>query len=90
MFKIIGLMITGMLVGYLLRRKNLGKIHRVITPLIWLLLFILGVEVGSNDRIIRGLYALGWEAVLLTIGGTLGSVIAAWILWKFLYKREGD
>ena len=73
MFIIIGLMLTGMLLGYLLRRKNLCRIHNVITVLIWVLLFILGVE-----------------AIILTLGGTLGSVIAAWTLWKALYKKKGE
>ena len=80
MFTIIGLMLTGMLLGYLLRKRDLKKVHPIITLLIWLLLFILGIEVGSNEEIIRGLHTIGYEAVVLTLGGTLGSVIAAWAL----------
>ena len=86
MFTIIGLMLTGMLLGYLLRKRDLKK---VITVLIWVLLFILGIEVGGNEQIIKGLHTIGLEAVILTIGGTLGSVIAAWALWRALYKRKG-
>ena len=89
MFTIIGLMLTGMLLGYLLRKRDLKKIHQLITLLIWLLLFILGIEVGSNEQIIKGLHTIGLEAVILTLGGTLGSVIAAWELWRALYKRKG-
>lgn len=89
MFTIIGLMLTGILLGYLLRKRDLKKIHQIITLLIWLLLFILGIEVGSNEQIIKGLHAIGLEAVILTLGGTLGSVIAAWALWRALYKRKG-
>ena len=89
MFTIIGLMLTGILLGYLLRKRDLKKIHQIITLLIWLLLFILGIEVGSNEQIIKGLYTIGLEAVILTLGGTLGSVIAAWALWRALYKRKG-
>lgn len=89
MFIIIGLMLTGILLGYLLRKQNLNKIHTVITLLIWLLLFILGIEVGGNEQIVKGLHTIGLEAVILTIGGTVGSVIAAWGLWKALYKRKG-
>lgn len=84
MFTIIGLVLTGMLLGYLLRKRDLKKIHPIITLLIWLLLFILGIEVGSNEEIIRGLHTIGYEAVVLTLGGTLGSVIAAWALWESL------
>ena len=89
MFTIIGLMLTGMLLGYLLRIRDLKKIHQIITLLIWLLLFILGIEVGSDEQIIKGLHTIGLEAVILTLGGTLGSVIAAWALWRALYKRKG-
>ena len=89
MFTIIGLMLTGMLLGYLSRKRDLKKIHQIITLLIWLLLFILGIEVGSNEQIIKGLHTIGLAAVILTLGGTLGSVIAAWALWRALYKRKG-
>ena len=89
MFTLIGLMLTGILLGYLLRKRDLKKIHQIITLLIWLLLFILGIEVGSNEQIIKGLHTIGLEAVILTLGGTLGSVIAAWALWRALYKRKG-
>ncbi len=89
MFTIIGLMLTGMLLGYLLRKRDLKKIHQIITLLIWLLLFILGIEVGSNEQIIKGLHTIGLEAVILTLGVTLGSVIAAWALWRALYNKKG-
>lgn len=89
MFTIIGLMLTGMLLGYLLRKRNLHRIHTVITVLIWALLFILGIEVGGNEQIIKGLHTIGIETVILTLGGTLGSVVAAWALWKALYKKKG-
>ena len=90
MFIIIGLMLTGMLSGYLLRNRSFYKINQIITLLIWLLLFILGIEVGSNEQIIKGLHTIGYEAIVLTLGGTLGSVIAAWMLWRALYKRKGE
>lgn len=90
MFTIIGIMFTGMLLGYLLRAHNLGWIHRLITLLIWVLLFLLGIEVGGNQRIITSLHTLGLEAVVLTLGGTLGSVLAAWALWRMLNGKKGD
>lgn len=90
MFTIIGLMLTGMLVGYLLRNQNLSKIHQVITLLIWVLLFILGIEVGGNEQIIKGLHTIGLEAIVLTLAGTFGSLIAAWLLWKALYPQGAE
>lgn len=57
MFIIIGIMLTGMLLGYLLRSKRLSWIHRIITLLIWILLFLLGIDVGGNESIIKVAYS---------------------------------
>ena len=64
MFIIIGIMLTGMLFGYLLRSKRLMWIHKIITFLIWVLLFLLGIDVGGNDIIVKGLHTLGLEALI--------------------------
>ena len=77
MFTVIGLMFAGMAAGFLLRKRRLGFVHPAITLLIWALLFLLGVEVGGNEAIIRSLHTIGLEALVLTLGGTLGSVTAA-------------
>lgn len=90
MFTVIGIMFTGMLLGFLLRRQKLSGIHRVITVLIWLLLFLLGIDVGGNREIINGLHTLGLEAIGITLAAVLGSVTAAWALWYVLYKRKKE
>ena len=88
MFTVIGLMLAGMLAGFLLRKYRLNFIHPVITLLIWVLLFLLGMEVGGNDDIIRGLHTIGLEAIVLTLGGTLGNVLAAAALWRILTRQK--
>ena len=90
MFTIIGLMLTGMLLGFLLRKQKLSGIHKVITVLIWLLLFLLGIDVGGNQKIINGLHTIGLEAIVITLAAVLGSVTAAWALWYVLYKRNKE
>lgn len=87
MFIIIGIMLTGMLIGYLLRNKKLSWIHRIITLLIWLLLFLLGIDVGGNEAIIKGLHSIGLEAAIITLAAVVGSTLAAWGLWYLLYIR---
>ena len=87
MFIIIGIMLTGMLLGYLLRSKRLTWIHKVITLLIWLLLFLLGIDVGGNEAIVKGLLAIGLEAFIITTAAVAGSTLAAWGLWYLLYAR---
>ncbi len=88
MFIIIGIMLTGMLTGYLLRHRKLSWIHRIITLLIWVLLFVLGLEVGYNETILKGLHTLGLDALVITLGAVIGSTLCAWGLWYLLYIRH--
>ena len=90
MLTVVVIMFCGIAVGYLLRTRNIRFILLIITVLIWLLLFLLGIEVGSNPRIIGGLQTLGIEALLLTIGGSIGTILFSWILWKYVSRKEAD
>ena len=89
MFTVIGLMLGGMAIGFLLRRQEFSWINKVITSLIWVLLFLLGVEVGGNRQIVEGLATLGVEAFTITLACVLGSCIFAWGLWYLLHKKKG-
>jgi uncharacterized membrane protein YbjE (DUF340 family) len=88
MFIIIGIMLTGMLFGFLLRNKRLSWIHKIITLLIWVLLFLLGIDVGGNEAIIKGLHTLGLEALIITLAAVTGSILCVWGLWYLLYIRN--
>lgn len=90
MFIIIGIMLTGILIGYLLRSKRLTWIYKIITFLIWLLLFLLGIDVGGNESIMKGLHTLGIEALIITLAAVTGSTLLAWGLWYLLYIRKRD
>ena len=89
MFTVIGLMLGGMAIGFLLRRQEFSWINKVITSLIWVLLFLLGVEVGGNRQIVEGLATLGVEAFTITLACVLVSCIFSWGLWYLLYKKKG-
>ena len=90
MFIVIEIMFAGIGIGYLLRRQSLPWINKAITVLIWLLLFLLGLEVGHHEEIIRSLPTLGVEAFTIAIGCTGGSCMAAWWLLKHVNKRKGE
>ena len=87
MFIIVGIMLLGVLVGFLLRNKKISWIQSLITLFIWLLLFLLGVDVGGNPDIINNLPTLGVEALIITIGAVLGSAICAALLWRAVYNK---
>lgn len=90
MFTVIGIMFIGIGIGYLLRHQSLPWIQKGITLLIWLLLFLLGIEVGQNEQVIRSLPTLGLEALIIAIACVLGSCIFAWILWKQVTRKKEE
>lgn len=90
MFTVIGIMFAGIGLGYLIRHQSLPWISKVITTLIWLLLFLLGIEVGHNEQIIRSLPTLGIEAFSIAIVCVLGSCISAWALWKHINSKKKE
>ena len=90
MLIIVAIMLCGIAVGYLLRNWDTRFISHVITALIWLLLFLLGIEVGSNPRIVMGMQTLGIEALLLTTGGAVGTTLCAWLLWIYVSRKEAS
>jgi len=90
MFKVLALMILGIGVGYIFRKRNLSFISKVITVLIWILLFVLGLEVGSNPQIVSNLGNLGLDALIITLGALLGSITLAALLWKFVNKTKAQ
>lgn len=82
MFTIIGITLGGIACGALLRKRRLRGVQRITTALIWLLLFLLGAEVGGDNLIVESLHTLGLESAIICLCSTMGSVIAAWILWR--------
>lgn len=90
MFTIILIMTSGIALGWLLRNRRLLFLGRVTNMLIWLLLFLLGVEVGGDERIVRGIASLGVEAAVVAAAGVAGSSLLAWALWRWARRGKGD
>lgn len=90
MFTVIGFMLGGICIGFAFRNRCLPQIDKFTTVLIWMLLFLLGIEVGGNRKIIEGLATLGAEAFAITMAAVLGSCVAARLLWTWLCKRKKD
>lgn len=85
---IILIMASGIFIGYRLRNRITWSIGRITTGFIWLLLFLLGLEVGGNPTLIKGLYKFGGEAFLLMIAGVSGCIITSWTLWYYISESN--
>ena len=100
MLRVLFVMLIGLLVGVLLLKatKQWKISHAKVSTAIggflkftiWLLLFVLGVQVGSNDIIMHHLHTLGLEALLIGLLATMGSCTGAWLLWKYATKKGGN
>ena len=73
MFIVISIMFAGIAVGYLLKRVPL--LHKLGRPITY--------------PIYALLFTLGVQALLLSVAATLGSVIMAWIVYRFLLHKGG-
>lgn len=89
MLKVVAIMLSGMAVGFLLRKRRLRVVLHAVTVLIWALLFLLGVEVGTNRQVIEGITSLGLEALWLSLAGLAGTVLLAWALWRWISRQKG-
>ena len=81
---------TGCLLYTSLRNWSiLQKTEKTISLTIFLLLFILGVSIGSNSLIVNNLGKFGWQAIILSTSGVLGSLIAARLVLQLFFKKGG-
>jgi len=83
---------TGIISGYILKnRTNIIKISdKLLTWSIYLLLFLLGISVGSNQKIISNFDKIGFQAIILSIAGVIGSIVIAFFVYKFFFLTKNE
>ena len=86
MLKIVGIMLLGVFTGYLLKNYQLRWVQKWIMLAIWLLLFLLGIAVGTNGEIMNNLDTIGLKGLILALGG----VILAWVVYRFFFMRRDE
>lgn len=90
MLNIILIILSGVVVGYFVRKiPQVKYVGTVITFIIMLLLFFLGVSVGANEQVVKNFSSIGFDALIITLGGTLGTVLCAWFVYERFFKRKG-
>lgn len=87
MLLIFAVIIGGIATGRLLIGRRLAFVPRLITVIIWALLFLLGVEVGSDPAVVGSLATLGGAALAIFALSVVGSIFAAWLLWRRIRGR---
>lgn len=92
MLLLIGAVVLGFLVARLgllpqFIQKRMGQIS---TSALFLLLFSMGIAMGSNPEIIANLPKLGGKALVLSISAIIGSVLFVWLGVRFSSKNTTE
>ena len=88
MLVIFAVIIGGIITGRLLSSWRLVFVSRMITVIIWLLLFLLGLEVGSDPTVVGGMATLGRTAFVIFACSVAGSICMSWLLWHCVRRRD--
>lgn len=90
MLTVIIIMTAGIALGVVARKhgKLLAFIDKIITYAIWLLLFLLGLSIGTNEVVIRNIGQLGLQALVVAVSAVACSIFLAYFLFLFLFKDE--
>jgi len=87
---VVSIMAGGMLLGFLLRAKQriVSGNEKLITYAIYLLLFMMGVSIGSNEQIMNSLSTLGIVALIVSMGAIIGSILTGFLVFKLFFKND--
>lgn len=84
---VIGLMVCGIILGQIFKNKNLFFIPKLLNYAIYLLLLLLGISIGANDHVMNHLDTIGWDALLITLVATMGSVLCVWGIYRLYFMH---
>jgi uncharacterized membrane protein YbjE (DUF340 family) len=90
MFFVLILLLLGILFGRLLRNKplSLKLIDRITTWSIYLLLFLMGISIGSNKEIVSNISSLGIKALTITAFSLTGSILLSIIVYRIFFRNN--
>jgi len=90
MIAILLILSAGIIVGLMIVKYP--KLHQINNKLlnlaIYVLLFLLGISVGTNQQVIHNLDKIGVEALLLAAASIAGSVLASYLVFKLIFKQH--
>ena len=88
----IGCILGGVPLGYALHRKPLAVrwANHALSGIIYVLLFLMGVSLGSNTDLLARVSELGLRGLCIGLFCAAGSVLVAWMLHRTLLRGIKD
>jgi uncharacterized membrane protein YbjE (DUF340 family) len=83
---------AGLAIGFVLRRRTrlLAACDRLTTASLWVLLFVLGAWVGSDEQIMSDLRRLAFESSVICLGAVGGSLAVLVAAGRLPTRRPGS
>ncbi|HAN19680.1 MAG: hypothetical protein A2X13_14430 [Bacteroidetes bacterium GWC2_33_15] len=90
MIIVLSLMSLGIIIGWIFHsRKKFLKLTGYLTNwAIYLLLFLLGISVGANEKIIANFDKIGFQAISLTLFAVGGSILFSWAVYHIFFRKK--
>jgi len=92
MWIILVLLFAGSIAGFLLTRlKSLNAVSEKISMYtIYILLFFMGLNVGTKPEIMKNLAGIGFDALIIALFAIAGSVATAYLLFRFILRKHEE
>jgi len=90
MIAVLIIMTAGIVIGWLLHKKEqfLKLTAELTNWAIYLLLFLLGLSVGSDKQILSSFDKIGLQSIIITLFAVTGSVLVSWITYIIFFKKN--
>lgn len=84
---ILGLMLFGIITGIFTGKyPAIIRLNgRLLNLAIYTLLLLLGIGVGSNEKIISNISSLGSDAIIISLGAIAGSVLVSRLVYRIFF-----
>lgn len=90
MITVLALMTAGIFIGWLLHHKKLflKMVSQTTNWAIFLLLFLLGLSVGTNEKILTNFDKIGLQSIVITLFAVAGSILVSWLTYILFFKHN--
>ena len=83
---------AGIITGWCLkkRKKALFVFDKSLMASVFLLLFLFGVEAGTNEQVTGSFLKTGFSGILLAAGAVAGSIILIIPVYRLIFKDKPE
>jgi uncharacterized membrane protein YbjE (DUF340 family) len=90
MIEVLIIMTAGIIVGLLLRKKQniINYFNKSIIWFVIILLFLMGISVGINNKIMDNLSSIGLQGFILALVAVFGSSVLSYFVYTLFFKKK--